>query len=356
MTFLKRMFRSMATASMLLILIGSSLAWAGSDDDRVTESRALVQTYGADLKAALETAIANGGPIEALDVCKDQAPLIASTLSRQSGANIERVSRRYRNPASAPEPWQVEVLEQFDSANDGDPSLSEHIEHVAGGTRYMKAIRIQPVCLVCHGDVLSDDVRQALDEHYPHDRARNYALGDLRGAFSVSWPALDGSAAPGTVDVGMTNSISNNGANIPMDRLSNEEVNALNDALDDEYKARATYDQVINDFGAVRPFINIRDAESRHIDALRRVYAKYGIEPPPDAHAGAASRFDSVKAACEAAVQAEIENGDLYDRIMGSTDRPDILRVFTNLRDASVERHLPAFQRCLDRNRRGAMN
>ena len=203
----------------------------------------------------------------------------------------------------------------------------------------MKAIRIQPVCLVCHGEALSDDVRQALDEHYPHDRARNYALGDLRGAFSVSWPAST------------TSSSSNKGATIPMNTLSENEVSALNDALDDEYKARATYDQVIDDFGPVRPFINIRDAESRHIDALRGLYGQYGIEPPADARAGNAPTFDTVEAACEAAVQAEIENGDLYDRIMSSTDRPDILRVFTNLRDASVERHLPAFQRCLDRSR-----
>ena len=136
-----------------------------------------------------------------------------------------------------------------------------------------------------------------------------------------------------------------------MNTLSNKEVSALNDALDDEYKARATYDQVIDDFGPIRPFINIRDAESRHIDALRNLYDRYGIEPPADAHVENAPTFDTVEAACEAAVKAEIDNGDLYDRIMGSTDRPDILRVFTNLRDASVERHLPAFQRCLDRYR-----
>lgn len=182
-------------ASIALVLAGAGSASESTDEARVAESRALADAYGAELKAALEAALANGGPMQALDVCKDKAPLIASTLSRQSGANIERVSTRYRNPASAPEPWQVAVLEQFETATNGNESLPEYVESDAGGTRYMKAIRIQPVCLVCHGDALSDDLRRALDEHYPHDRARYYALGDLRGAFSVSWPGIVGGTA-----------------------------------------------------------------------------------------------------------------------------------------------------------------
>lgn len=136
-----------------------------------------------------------------------------------------------------------------------------------------------------------------------------------------------------------------------MTPLSNDEIDALNEALDDEYKSLVTYDQVTNDFGPIRPFINIREAESRHIDALRRVYKRYGITPPPNTWVGNVPRFKSVKSACVAAVQAEIDNADLYDRIMKRTSRADILTVFQNLRDASQQRHLPAFQRCIERHR-----
>jgi hypothetical protein len=48
-------------------------------------------------------------------------------------------------------------------------------------------------------------------------------------------------------------------------------------------------------------------------------------------------------------VQAEVDNADLYQRIMASTERPDILDVFRHLQDASQHRHLPAFRRCLER-------
>lgn len=50
--------------------------------------------------------------------------------------------------------------------------------------------------------------------------------------------------------------------------LSETEIHALNEALDDEYRAFAAYDQVLADFGEAPPFSNIRDAEGRLIDTL----------------------------------------------------------------------------------------
>ena len=39
---------------------------------------------------------------------------------------------------------------------------------------------------------------------------------------------------------------------------------------------------------------------------------------------------------------------ELYDRLFKSTERPDILMVLHHLHDASQDRHLPAFQRCVE--------
>ena len=46
--------------------------------------------------------------------------------------------------------------------------------------------------------------------------------------------------------------------------LSDKEKDALDSAIDDEYKARATYKQVIADFEQVKPFTNILAAEGCH--------------------------------------------------------------------------------------------
>lgn len=134
-----------------------------------------------------------------------------------------------------------------------------------------------------------------------------------------------------------------------MSVLDDAEEQALRDALDDEYRAWATYDQVIRDLGAERPFINIREAEARHIEALRALFQRYGLQIPENTWPGRVPRFASMREACEAGIAAEIENAALYERLMRSTNRQDILAVFDNLRRASQERHLPAFRRCATR-------
>ena len=116
--------------------------------------------------------------------------------------------------------------------------------------------------------------------------------------------------------------------------LSPQEQQALADALDDEYKSHETYQQVIRDFGPVRPFINIVQAEARHISALLGLFARYALPPPVNRWAG---------------VQGEIDNVAIYDRLLRATQRSDLLDAFHALRSASQDRHLPAFQRCAQR-------
>ena len=131
-----------------------------------------------------------------------------------------------------------------------------------------------------------------------------------------------------------------------MNDLTDEDIRVLNEALDDEYRSWATYDQVIADFGEVQPFSNIREAEARHIDALLVLFARYGLPVPENPWLGKVARYVSLQAACKAAVAAEIANSEMYDRLLSATQRPDIMAVLRNLQEASKERHLPAFQRC----------
>ena len=88
---------------------------------------------------------------------------------------------------------------------------------------------------------------------------------------------------------------------------------------------------------------------ARHIDALLSVFSEYGLESPGNGWIGRVPRYESVTSACAAAVQAEIDNAELYERIMKSTKRSRILTVFQNLHAASQQRHLSAFQRCEQR-------
>ncbi len=134
-----------------------------------------------------------------------------------------------------------------------------------------------------------------------------------------------------------------------MSLLNESEIKALHEALDDEYRAFATYEQVIADFGEVRPFTNIRNAEARHIDALYRLFTHYQLPIPKNDWVGKVERYSSVYDACRDAVASEISNGQMYDRLLTATRRPDILAVLRNLQAASQQRHLPAFRRCYER-------
>ncbi|ODU58272.1 MAG: DUF2202 domain-containing protein [Comamonadaceae bacterium SCN 68-20] len=131
--------------------------------------------------------------------------------------------------------------------------------------------------------------------------------------------------------------------------MTPQEQQAWAAALDDEYRSHETYQRVIRDFGPVRPFINIVEAEARHISALLALCARYGVPPPPNRWRELAPRFGSVHDACVAGVQGEIENVALYDGLLLATPRPDVLEVFQALRSASQDRHLPAFRRCAQR-------
>ena len=65
-----------------------------------------------------------------------------------------------------------------------------------------------------------------------------------------------------------------------MTELSESDIRVLHEALDDEYRAWTTYAQVVSDFGDVAPFINIREAEARHIGALRALFLRYNLPIP----------------------------------------------------------------------------
>lgn len=176
------MFKPAFLAAVLILGAPSALA---ADDPLLIESRAITEEFGNRLRSALQAAMAAGGPVGAIDVCKEVAPQIASELSRRSGAQVARTSLRVRNPRNLPTEWQAEVLYRFDAGGAADEFFERRKD---GEARYMKAIPTGGLCVACHGATIPDDVRSILAEHYPHDRAVGYQPGDIRGAFSIVWP------------------------------------------------------------------------------------------------------------------------------------------------------------------------
>jgi hypothetical protein len=161
----------------------------------IVQSRGLADRLGGELKAELGRALKAGGPVAAIDVCRSRAPEIAARLSAESGAVVGRTALRVRNPANAPDELQRAVLEQFRTelaSGRFEGPLEAAFEINRGGRverRYMRAIPTEPVCLSCHGASLAPDIAAAITQAYPSDTAVGFEPGQLRGAFSVTWPA-----------------------------------------------------------------------------------------------------------------------------------------------------------------------
>lgn len=138
------------------------------------------------------------------------------------------------------------------------------------------------------------------------------------------------------------------GLEYPAGVLSDTAKQSLMTALDDEYKAFASYQAVIARLGSVRPFSMIIRAEEQHISSLKALLDKYGVSIPENKYLATVTAPATIQVACQVGVDAEIANVALYrDTLLPTvTAYPDITQVFTNLMTASEERHLPAFDRC----------
>lgn len=136
--------------------------------------------------------------------------------------------------------------------------------------------------------------------------------------------------------------------NYPAGELPENVKNSLDEAIIDEYKALSTYERVISKFGMVRPFSMIKGAEEQHIASLKAIYDKYGLTYPENQWINKVTVPTTLQQACQIGVDAEIANAALYrDKLLPEVKNyEDITIVFTNLMNASEQKHLSAFERC----------
>lgn len=67
-------------------------------DGRGEASRELAAALQSELGNRLQAALAEDGPVGAIEVCRTAAPGIATRLSERAGAQVGRTALRVRNP------------------------------------------------------------------------------------------------------------------------------------------------------------------------------------------------------------------------------------------------------------------
>lgn len=190
------MKRYSVSVLLFLLLFGLGPAVAGEDDVRslTDEARKIAVQLLTQIRGEVTKEMERSGPIRAVVVCKYSAPEITSTLSRMNGMRVTRVALRVRNPAlGEADSWEQQALLEFEKrVAKGEKAESleaaEIVNEPAGRMfRYVKAIPMGQPCLVCHGPAagISDAVRAQISNEYPHDRAVDFQLGQVRGAVSI---------------------------------------------------------------------------------------------------------------------------------------------------------------------------
>jgi len=118
-------------------------------------------------------------------------------------------------------------------------------------------------------------------------------------------------------------------------------------AVYDEFKAYETYTKIIEKFGLVQPFVNIKEAEAVHYAALIQLMQKYNVEVPINNWASKIEVPNTLIECCEMGVAGEINNIAMYNNLLSYANEPDVKDVLFKLQAASFNNHLPAFRNCV---------
>lgn len=171
---------------MLVVLVfvsGTALA----QEAKFARGAELLVPMKTELKQALMSGMQKG-PLNAISVCKVQAPAIADSHSG-GGIQMGRTSHRLRNPANSAPDWVDPVLKSYLSeVSSRTPRVVPLVDNREG---YIEPIMVKPLCLACHGGSLSPDVTAQIEEAYPEDEATGFKMGDLRGVYWVEYPAAE---------------------------------------------------------------------------------------------------------------------------------------------------------------------
>ena len=171
-------------ANVLLVALVSVAGVTHAYEAALTQGAELLLPFKKELKSALLSGLEQG-PVEALSVCREQAPEIANSLA-QEGIRLGRSSHRLRNPENALPEWARPAMQAY---LEDDSNRAAFVVPLADDRwGYAEPIIAQPLCLTCHGEAIPPAVTERIKELYPEDRAVGFKAGDLRGVFWLEFP------------------------------------------------------------------------------------------------------------------------------------------------------------------------
>ena len=150
------------------------------------------QSIALNAKSALGQnlikAISEGGTAHAIEFCNIRAIPITDSLAQLQNAQIKRVSDNNRNPYNAANADELNYIKKVKEQIASKEEFNGEVKLIDGKWVGYYPIITNAMCLQCHGKPKEDiepSTLAMIDEKYPNDLAKGYAINELRGIWVV---------------------------------------------------------------------------------------------------------------------------------------------------------------------------
>ena len=159
---------------------------------RETGMKIAKETY-QKLSTALAEKMKAGGIPEAVKYCNTAALPLTREMSEKYKVQIKRTALRTRNERNSPDEEELEILNYYQTLAEQNQELKALVQvDKKGNPHFYAPIVLQKKCLSCHGS-LDREVSRITDSiiksYYPNDMALGFQENDLRGIWSIAFPA-----------------------------------------------------------------------------------------------------------------------------------------------------------------------
>ncbi|WP_375723614.1 DUF3365 domain-containing protein [Arcobacter sp. KX21116] len=161
-----------------------------SEKEAKDEAINAIKQVGGTLKKHLGSEIKSGGVVQAATFCSEEATNLMknSAANLPQGITIKRVTDKPRNPNNQATEAQIKVLNEIRYGIKKGIKPKMVVKKIEENHyQVYKPLYIENKCLACHGTIENRNKKaySIIKAKYPKDKAIDYKLDDLRGAFFV---------------------------------------------------------------------------------------------------------------------------------------------------------------------------
>lgn len=160
-------------------------------ENYLTKGEEVAKSSFKELSRNLVEHMKQGGPLQAISFCNEQALPITDQLSEKYNVTIKRTSNKLRNTKNKPTEREKQIIDNYINLQKIEKNLMPIVEIDNTNKKHFYApITIKANCLVCHGKIgeaVNAKTDSVINIFYPNDKATGYKEGDVRGIWSITF-------------------------------------------------------------------------------------------------------------------------------------------------------------------------